>query len=184
MGDQPDVTALIQRWQSGEQRALDELTPYVYEELRSLARGHMRRESHGHTLQATALVNEAFMKLAGAQVDYQSRSHFFATAARTMRRILVDHARAKFSEKRGGRQAELTFDDDMVVTREHGPGILELDLALAKLASEDERLAQAVELRFFGGLTYEETADVLGVSRTTLYKDIVFAKAWLKAELA
>ena len=183
MSREPNVTELIQRWQAGDNQALQQLTPYVYDELRRLARSHMRRESSGHTLQATALVNEAFLKLAGAQIDYQSRSHFFATAARTMRRILVDHARAKHSDKRGGKLPAVTFEEGNVADDAATPSILELDMALDKLKLEDERLAQAVELMFFGGLTYEETASVLGISRTSLYKDVVFAKAWLKSEL-
>ena len=183
MQPKANLTALIQDWQQGDKHALEQLTPYVYDELRRLARRQMGREQPSHTLQATALVNEAFIKLVGVEVDYESRAHFFNTAAQVMRRILVDHARAKQREKRGGKARDLTFDEAAVVTDDNLPAILELDMALDKLAQVDSKLADGVQLLFFGGLSYEEAADQLGVSRTTFYEDLKFAKAWLRKEL-
>lgn len=154
--------------------------PYIYDELRRLARGQMRGESSSHTLQATALVNEAFLRLADMEIDYQDRSHFLAMAARTMRRVLVDHARRKKSAKRGGRRRNTHFDDSIVASEADDPAILELDLAVEELARVDEGLAQAVELVFFGGLTYEETATVLGKTKTAVFDDLRLAKSWLR----
>ena len=154
--------------------------PYIYDELRRLARGQMRGESSSHTLQATALVNEAFLRLADMEIDYQDRSHFLAMAARTMRRVLVDHARRKKSAKRGGRRRNTHFDDSIVASEADDPAILELDLAVEELARVDEGLAQAVELVFFGGLTYEETATVLGKTKTAIFDDLRLAKSWLR----
>ncbi|MEN7344056.1 MAG: ECF-type sigma factor [Pseudomonadota bacterium] len=178
-----EVTQLIRQWQSGDQQALERLTPFIYDELKRLARGYMRRESAGHTLQATALVNEAFLKFSDANIEYASRSHFVASAARMMRHILVDHARAKNSQKQGGGKANATLHEEFIADRNNSPAILEVDMALEKLAEKDARLAGAVELVFFGGLTYDQAADYLGVARTTFYEDLRFAKAWLKTEM-
>ncbi|MEO0952161.1 MAG: sigma-70 family RNA polymerase sigma factor [Pseudomonadota bacterium] len=178
-----DITQLIQQWQGGDPSALDRLTPYVYDELKRLARSYMRAESPGHTLQATALINEAFVQLAGAEVPYADRSHFVATAAKIMRRVLVDHARSKRSLKQGGEFVRATLHEEFVSDQENAPAILEMDMALEKLARKDARLAAAVELVFFGGLTYDEAAHHLGVGRTTLYEDLRFAKAWLGNEM-
>lgn len=174
-----DLTGLIHEWQSGNEDALRQLMPLVHDELQRLARQQMRGETRSHTLQATALVNEAFMRLAQVEIDYQDRAHFMAMASRTMRRVLVDHARKKKSAKRGGDARDLTLDDSMAVSTDD-PSILDLDNAIGKLAEVDERLASTIELVFFGGLTYEEAADVQGVSKTTLHDDLRLAKAWLK----
>ncbi|MEQ9561038.1 MAG: ECF-type sigma factor [Woeseiaceae bacterium] len=178
-----EVTSLINAWQQGDGNALDALMPHIYEELHRLAKGQMRRESAAHTLQATALVNEAFMRLANMQLDYEDRNHFLAMAARTMRRVLVDHARQKKSAKRGGDVRNLTFDEQAVAAVSDSPDVIELDMALTRLAVVDQGLANAVELVFFGGLTYAEAAAALGVSKTTLFDDLKLAKAWLKAEM-
>lgn len=182
--DQANITQLIQNWQAGDNDALDRLTPFIYDELKRLARGYMRKEQPGHTLQATALVNEAFIQLAGAEADYDSRKHFLVVAARMMRRTLVDHARAKQSQKRGGGVANLTLREEAIGATGDNSDLLELDLALDKLAESDESTASVIELIFFGGLTYEEAADYLGVSRSSVYDDLRFAKAWLKREMS
>ncbi len=179
-----DLTVLIRAWKDGDEGALAALTPYVYDELKRLARRQMQREDPRHTLQATALVNEAFIKLAGAEVSYADRAHFFNTAASMMRRLLVDHARSKQRVRRGGKARDLTFEDGEVAAQQSSPAILELDVALDKLAKVEPKLAQSVELIFFGGLTYVEAAEQMGVSRTVFYEDLQFAKAWLKKELA
>ena len=158
--------------------------PFVYEELQHLARRQMRGESAGHTLQATALVNEAFIRLADIKIDYADRSHFLAMASRTMRRVLVDYARRKKSGKRGGNAVDLTLDEQVVGSPEQPLAVLELDLALTKLTEVDERLAKTVELVFFGGLSYDEAASALGVSKTTVFDDLTLAKAWLKNTMA
>lgn len=182
--ERKDLTSLINAWQQGDDRALDALMPHIYEELHRLAKGQMRRESAAHTLQATALVNEAFMRLANMHLDYQDRKHFLATAARTMRRVLVDHARQKKSAKRGGDARNLTLDEQGVAGDFDSPDIIELDMALTWLAGVDQGLANAVELVFFGGLTYAEAASALGLSKTRLFDDLKLAKAWLKAEMS
>lgn len=178
-----ELTQLLNDWQQGDEAALDALTPAVYDELKRLARHHMRRENSRHTLQATALVNEAFIKLLGAEVDYKNRAHFFSTAARIMRRVLVDHARTRQRAKRGGKHRDLTFDDQAFVADSSAPGIVELDHALDKLAAHNQKLADAVELIYFGGLTYDEAAAQFGVSRSSFFADLQFAKAWLQGEL-
>ena len=183
MNSRRDVTSLLSAWQAGDEGALDQVSPFIFEELRRLARHHMGGEKPGHTLQTTGLVNEAFMRLVGGEFDYQSRSHFFALAARMMRQILVDHARGRRREKRGGGQRNLTFDEGAHLDAGAPQTILEVDEALTRLATHDSRMAQGVELVYFGGLSYEETAEVLGVSRSTLANDLKFAKAWLKEAL-
>jgi len=183
MTDAGRITRLIHAWQEGDAGALDALAPYVYDELRRLAGQQMRAESGPHTLQATALVNEAFLRLADIELDYQDRTHFYAMAARTMRRILVDHARRKASAKRGGGARNLTLDEEAVAAEQPLAAILDLDDALAELADKDADLAAAVELVFFGGLTYEEAASARGVSRAKLAQDLTLAKAWLHVRL-
>lgn len=183
MNRKQDVTSLLSAWQAGDSAAMEQVSPYIYEELRRLARHYMSGENPGHTLQTTGLVNEAFMRLVGGEFDYPSRSHFFALAARMMRQILVDHARGRRREKRGGGQRNLTFDEAAHVDGRSAQTILEVDEALTRLADQDPRMAQAVELVYFGGLSYDETAEVLGVSRSTLGNDLKFAKAWLKDAL-
>ncbi|MFI5006840.1 MAG: sigma-70 family RNA polymerase sigma factor [Solirubrobacterales bacterium] len=177
------VTQLLHEWRGGNRAALEELLVEVYDELRRLARRHMRRERPDHTLQTTALVHEAFLRLADADVPWQDRAHFFSVAARQMRRILVDHARARASAKRGGEARRLTLDEAMAAPSRHVDELLQIDEALGRLAEEDPRKSQVVELRFFGGLTYEEIAEVLGVSLSTVRADLRFAKAWLRKEL-
>ena len=161
------MTGLLLAWRGGDEAALEQLVPLVHEELRRIARGCMRGERTGHSLQATALVNEAYLRLIGAQqVDWQNRVHFLAVSARLMRRILVDFARSKKYQKRGGGAQAVTLDE-----------------ALDALAKMDERKAKVVEMRFFGGLTVEETATALGVSPDTVMRDWRLAKAWLLREL-
>jgi RNA polymerase sigma-70 factor, ECF subfamily len=191
MPDQPDapsaadVTALLQAWSEGEDDALRQLMPLVERELRQVAERYMRGERPGHTLQPTALVNEAYLRLVGVQhVRWQNRAHFLAVSARTMRRILVDMARAKGYQKRGGRMPVVPLDDVEVASPEPGHDLVALHDALDALAVEDARKSQVVELRFFGGLTVNETADVLAISPETVMRDWAFAKAWLLRELA
>jgi RNA polymerase sigma factor (TIGR02999 family) len=187
----PDITRWLKAWRLGEASALDRLTPLVYDELRRLAGLHMRKEHPGHTLQATALVNEAFLRLVDARdVDWQDRIHFFAVAARIMRRILVDAARARASLKRGGgaeRVAHSTavdLDKLPAVASDLGAQLCALDDALEALARMDPRRAQVVDLRYFGGLTIEETGQVLDISPQSVMRDWRLARAWLARELA
>lgn len=182
MDAQENVTALLAEWQAGDSSALERLSPYIYDELHRIAASYMRRERSGGTLQTTAVVSEAYLRLADSEMNFTDRSHFFALAARMMRRILVDHARARQSAKRGSGAPHASFDEAAVVGAD-GTDLLELDDALDKLAAFDARMAKAIELRFFGGLTYEEAAEVLDISVTTLFEDIKLAKAWLKQQL-
>jgi RNA polymerase sigma factor (TIGR02999 family) len=177
-------TALLLAWNRGETDALDALLPLVYEELHRQAARYMQRERIGHTLQATALVNEAYVRLIDAQsVQWQNRAHFFAMAARLMRRILVDAARAKGYRKRGGGALMLSLDEALIVPLEPGKDLVALDDALIALAQVDARKSQVVEMRFFGGLSLEETAEALHVSRDTVKRDWKMAKLWLLREL-
>jgi len=179
------VTELLVRWREGDRRALDELMPLVYEELRRLAAHYMRGERPGHTLQTSALVNEAYLRLAGhEEIEWQNRAHFFAVAAQAMRRILVDHARRRGNLKRGGGAHKVNLDQAMIVSGERAAEVVALDDALARLAEIAPRKSRLVELRFFGGLSVEETAEVLGVSPGTVMRDWTFAKAWLRREVA
>jgi RNA polymerase sigma factor (TIGR02999 family) len=178
------VTALLVAWEHGDASALDQLMPVVEAELRRLARGYMRHERAGHTLQATALVNEAYLKLVGVKhVHWQDRAHFFAVSARLMRRILVDHARARQSLKRGHGVATVALDDGLLVANAPGQDLVAIDDALTALAAVDERKSRVVELRFFGGLSVEESAEVLNVSVDTVLRDWKVAKVWLAREL-
>ena len=177
------VTGLLMAWRGGNDAALEELVPLVHEELHRIARGCMRGERAGHSLQATALVNEAYLRLMGAQqVDWQNRVHFLAVSARLMRRILVDFARSKKYQKRGGGAQAVTLDEALVVA-EPGRDLIALDEALDALGKLDERKARVVEMRFFGGLSVEETAAALGVSGDTVMRDWRLAKAFLLREL-
>ncbi len=179
------VTRLLQAWGQGENAALERLLPLVHQELRRLARRYMFGEHAGHTLQATALVNEAYMKLLGSQkVDWQNRAHFFAISAQLMRRILVDSARARGYQKRGGGIPKVTLDEELIGPQERGYDLVALDDVLKVLAEVDLRKSQVVELRFFGGLSVEETAAVLKVSADTVLRDWRLAKAWLKREMS
>jgi RNA polymerase sigma-70 factor (ECF subfamily) len=181
-GDKP-VTRLLREWRGGREAALEELMPVVYDELRRLAKGYLRGERQDHTLQGTALVNEAYMRLVDMDVSWQDRAHFFAVAARLMRRMLVDHARARGRGKRGGGESAMTLDEPLVASPERAPDLLALDDALSSLTQLDPRKSQIVELHFFGGMTYEETAEALGVSPATVHRELRLAKAWLHHEL-
>jgi RNA polymerase sigma factor (TIGR02999 family) len=179
------VTRLLLAWGDGDERALGRLIPVVERELHRIAKRCMAGERAGHSLQATALVNEAYLRLVDVRhVDWQNRSHFLAMAARLMRRILVDAARARRNQKRGGGGVRVTFDDDLPVAKETPPDLVALDDALETLTRMDERRGRVIELRFFGGLTVDETAVVLKVSPDTVMRDSRLAKAWLSRELA
>jgi RNA polymerase sigma-70 factor (ECF subfamily) len=179
-----DVTALLKAWGDGDDRALEELLPLVEAELRRLARGYMTRERRGHTLQTTALINEAFMRLTGARgVRWQDRAHFLGISARLMRRVLVDHARTRGYQKRGGGAFKTTLNEALVVTPAPSLDLVALDRALEKLATVDLRKSRVVEMRFFGGMSVEETAEALHVSTDTIKRDWRLAKLWLLREL-
>jgi RNA polymerase sigma factor (TIGR02999 family) len=179
-----DVTGLLRAWSDGDERALDQLLPLVEAELRRLARGYMARERRGHTLQTTALVNEAFLRLTGARrLRWQDRAHFLGISARLMRRVLVDHARARGYQKRGGGAVRTTLTDALVVGPALSVDLVALDRALEKLAAVDARKSRVVEMRFFGGLSVEETGEVLHVSTDTIKRDWRLAKLWLLREL-
>ena len=178
------VTQLLNDWSGGDQSARDKLMPLVYDELHRLAHRYMKRESPGHTLQTSALVNEAFVKLVDQRnVHWQNRAHFFGIAAQMMRRILVDYARSRSTAKRGGGAAQISLDESLIVSNERTAEIVNVHEALERLAEFDARKSQIVELRFFGGLSIEETAEVLGVSPGTVMRDWTMAKAWLHREL-
>ncbi len=179
-----EASLLLHAWRDGDQLALEKLMPLVYGELRRLAHRYMVREKAGHTLQTTALVNEAYLKLVDLKrIDWQDRVHFFAIAARFMRRILVDFARSRGYQKRGGDAKQVSLDESLFVSPEPGTEFIRIDEALSALAEFDERKAKVVELRFFGGMTEEETAEVLHVSRETVKRDWRLAKNWLLCEL-
>ena len=180
-----DVTKLLQAWSDGDERAVDKLMPLVNRELHQLAQRYMAHERAGHTLQTTALVNEAYLRLVDARkVNFQNRSQFFAFAAQLMRHILVEFARRRISTKRGGDVERVSLDESMVVYGERGPDLVALDDALQALAAIDARSSRVVELRFFGGLSAEETATVLRVSPETVKRDWKLAKAWLLREMS
>jgi RNA polymerase sigma-70 factor (ECF subfamily) len=181
---QQRVTELLMQWSKGDDAALAELTPLVYEELRRLAHRQMGAERPDHTLQTTALVNEAYLRLAGeTHPRWQNRAHFFAVAARAMRRILVSYARSQRSQKRGGGALKMELDEAALVSTEESKEIIYLHEALERLATLDSRKAQVVELKYFGGLNYDEMAEVLKVAPLTVRRDWRFAKAWLYKEL-
>lgn len=178
------VTDLLKAWGQGDSSALDRLMPLVYGELHRLARRQMRAERSSHTLRTTALVNEAYMRLIDvSQVRWQDRAHFFALSARIMRRILVDHARSRHFQKRGGGARRVELDDALMVSVERSADLVALDDALLALAAVDERKSRVVEMRFFGGLSVEETAEALQVSEATVMRDWQFARVWLLPEL-
>ena len=185
MGSQPpDVTVLLSQLTQGDQAAAERLMPLVYDELKRLARSYMRRERKDHTLQTTALVHEAYLKLVRQQATtWACRSHFFGIAAQLMRRILIDHARGHLREKRGGIQVVLPLNEALAFSPEHSEDLLRLDEALHRLSKLDPRQGEVVELRFFGGLSVEETAEYLAVSPKTVKRDWAVAKAWLHGEL-
>jgi RNA polymerase sigma-70 factor, ECF subfamily len=180
-----DITALLIDWRSGDSNAVEKLVPLVHAELRRIAKRHMAGERPDHMLQATALVNEVYLRLIDVRrVQWQDRAHFFAMAARLMRRVLVDFARARDNQKRGGALHRVTFDQNLPVANHTHDDLIAIDEALRALAAQYERKAQVVELRFFGGLSVEETAEVLKVSAETVMRDWKFAKNWLMRELS
>lgn len=183
-GPSSEITGLLVDWSNGDQAALERLLPLVEKELRRLAHSYMRRENPDHTLQTTALVNEAYLKLIDQKkTHWQNRAHFFAIAATVMRRILLNYARDQHREKRGGNIMQVSLSEATVVSFEKSEEIIALDEALDRLAAEDSRKARVVELRFFGGLEIDEIAEVLKVSPVTVMRDWKFAKAWLLREM-
>lgn len=178
-----EVSQLLIAWKNGDGTALERLMPLVYDELHALASRHLRGERPDHTLQTTALIHEAYLRLVGADVAWEGHGHFLAVAARTMRRILVDQARQRARAKRSGGQQPITLDDALAAAPERAPDVVALDEALERLLTLDERRGRAVELHYFGGLTYDETAAVLRVSPATVDRELRLAKAWLYREL-
>ncbi|HWT02451.1 MAG TPA: sigma-70 family RNA polymerase sigma factor [Pyrinomonadaceae bacterium] len=180
ISSEQDVTELLLEWRRGDRAALDRLTPLVYDELRRIAHRYMRQERGGHTLETTALVNEAYLRLAGQQrVEWQDRAHFFAVTAQVMRHVLIDHARRRHYAKRGGAAQQVPLEEAHAMSHERAAELIALDEALEKLAQLDSRKARVVELRYFGGLSLEETADTLQISVMTVRRDWRAARAWL-----
>ena len=180
-----EVTQLLVAWSNGDQVARDQLMSAVYQELHRLAHRYMKRESPGHTLQTSALVNEAFLRLVDQrEVRWQNRAHFYGIAAQMMRRILVDYARNRRAAKRGGGAREMSLDEALIVSDERSAEVMALDETLKRLAEFDPRKSKIVEFRFFGGLSIEETAEVLAVSPGTVMRDWTLAKAWLRREMS
>lgn len=181
--ERESVTRLLREWNAGNKTALDELMPVVYDQLHRLASNCLRSERTDHTLRATALVNEAYLRLVNVDVEWQDRVHFFALAARMLRRILVDHAKTSRREKRGGGAEKIELDEAVMIGPQAGEGIIELDLALQRLAENDPRKSEIIELLCFGGLTYDETAAALKISPATVHRELKMAKAFLHREL-
>lgn len=179
-----NVTQLLRAWSQGDEGALNQVYDLVFDELHRLAHHYMSRENPGNVMQTTALVNEAYLRLANARdLDWKDRAHFFAVSANVMRRILIDGARARRADRRGGKDIQLALDDVPEVSTQNDPDLIALDDALKELAKVNERQSRVVELRYFGGLSVEEAAEVLGVSADTVMRDWRFAKAWLKREM-
>jgi RNA polymerase sigma factor (TIGR02999 family) len=179
-----EISLLLDQYRDGQAEAFERLMELVYDDLRRIAAWQLQTERPGHTLQPTALVHEAYLKLAGQNpVEWQNKAHFFALAAQVMRHILVDHARARQRDKRGGGQVSVALDEAIKLSHPSEPGLIELDEALGMLARQDARKSRIVELRYFGGLSIEETADALGISPTTVRREWTLAKAWLRREL-
>lgn len=179
-----EITKLLKDWSRGDQAALDKLMPLVYRELHNLAHHHMRREQPGHMLQTSALINEAYLRLVDQpQIPWENRTHFFGIAARLMRRILVDEARKRNSAKRGGCTIQISLVEATSESQEQAANVVALDDALKRLEAIESRQSAIVELRFFGGLSIEETAEVLNVSPGTVMRDWTFARAWLRNEI-
>ena len=181
----PEITEILRNWADGENGSLDELMPLVYDELHRQAKRHLRRENKGHTLQTSALIHEAYIKLVGQRsTNWQNRSHFFAIASQMMRRILVDHARTKHREKRGGDGVKLALDEAMAVAEsDSSVDLIALDDALTRLEKLDKQQSRVVELRYFSGLSLDDVADLLKISPSTAARDWAMAKAWLHREL-
>ncbi len=182
--DRQDVTVLLQQWRGGDHEALDQLMPIVYDELRRLAARCLQSERPGHTLRATALVHEAYLRLMDADIGWQDRAHFYAVSARVVRRILVEYARTHSRQKRGGGEVPIPLDEAVLIGPEAASTVLDLDEALQRLAALDERKSEIIQLLFFGGLTYDETAAALDISPATVHRELKLAKAWLHRELA
>jgi len=178
-----NLTALLVEWREGDQAALDRLMPLVYDQLRRIAHRYVQRERNGHTLQTSALVNEAYLRLAGQNVVWQNRAHFFAVTARVMRHILIDHARRRRFAKHGGEARQVPLEEASAMSAERAAELIALEEALDELAQLDQRKSQVVELRYFGGLNLEETAEVLQISLMTVRRDWRAAKAWLYRRL-
>lgn len=178
-----DLTLLLEAWSRGDAKALEKLLPLVYSELRAIANRCVRRGSQGQTLQPTEVVHEAFARLVGQRAGFQNRGHFFALAAQAMRRVLLDHARARAADKRGGPRERVTLSEGIAALESPDVDLLDLDAALTRLAQLDERQARIVELRFFAGLTLEESAEVMGISLATVKREFAFARAYLFREL-
>jgi RNA polymerase sigma-70 factor, ECF subfamily len=180
----PDITRLLADWRQGDQDALERLTPLVYQELHKLAQSYLRRERPGHTLQPTALIHEAYLRLVHQNIaEYQNRTHFYGVAARLMRQILVEYARSQSAEKRGGGATRLALDEALDYSEEAAGELTALDDALTALAEFDPRKARVIELRYFGGLSVEETAEILDLSVPTVVRDQRMAQAWLHREM-
>ncbi len=180
MSDPKAVTQLLRDWQAGDSDAFDQLYGQLHPELLRVAHHYLSRENEGHTLQTGGVVNEVYLRLVGSNAQVTDRSHFLALAARMMRRILVDHARSRARVKRGAGTPAVTLDESALISSDSIDVLLEVDEALERLAGHDRRMAEAIELVYFGGLDYDMAAEALGVSRSTLYADLKFAKAWLK----
>jgi len=183
-GQASQVSGLLAAWRDGDQAALDRLLPLIRPELRRLARRHLAREAANHTMQASSLVQEAFLRLLPASAGWRDRAHFFAVASRVMRHVLVDHARNKKRIKRGRGAAHVAIDEAVILSPDRVEEIVAIDLALERLSKADKRKARVFELRFFGGMTVEEAAEVLGVAPNTVSRDWNFARAWLRRELS
>jgi RNA polymerase sigma factor (TIGR02999 family) len=184
MPEPGEITRLLNRWADGDEAALETVTPLIYGELRNIARQVFSREQGHHTLQPTALVHEAYVKLVGVDTEWQDRAHFYALAARMMRRLLVNHANANRAKKRGGGAAKVTLHEELVPGRTPEDDVLELDAALADLAVNDRRKAEILELHYFGGLTHEQTAVAMNISESTVRRELRLAKIWLRKSLS
>jgi len=182
--DRDDITQLLAEWSAGDEAAGERLLPLVYAQLHAIASRYMRDEHSAATLQPTALINEAYLRLVGSEVHWESRRHFLAIAARTMRRVLVDHARARKRDKRGGNLVAVTLDDPAGPEHANPIDVIAVDVALEELAALDERKARAIELHYFAGLDYDEVARVLGVSTPTVTRDLRFARSWMYDRLS
>ncbi len=184
-GGQKNISLILKDWSSGRREAVDELMPVIYDELKKIAAQYLRKERPEHTLQPTELAHEAYLKLIDiSNVNWQDRAHFFAVSAQVIRRILVDHARAKATDKRGGAAERIVFDEAVSFSEEQDTDLLALDEALKELAKFDDQQSRIVEMRFFGGLTIEETAEVLKISPATIKREWTLAKAWLHKTLS
>ena len=181
--DSQTLTRLLQQWSDGDGHALNDLMPIVYDDLRRIAARLLSGERPGHTLPATALVHEAFFRLVDAEIAWQNRAHFYAIAARVLRRVLVEHAKSRNRQKRGGGAEKVSLDEALVIGPDAAEIVTDLDEALNRLALQDERKSDVVQLMFFGGLTYEETAEALSISPATVHRELKLAKAWLHREL-